>query len=62
MIFYIVETADKLLVGFLQRIIWIELIETGSIDHGEEEIAELLGRVFLIALGKFCLELCQFLV
>ena len=62
MIFYIVETSDKLLVGFLQRIIRIELIETGCIDHREEEIAELLGRVFLIALGKFSLEFFQFFV
>ena len=43
MIFYIVETADKLLVCLLQRIVRIELVETGCIDDGEEEIAEFLG-------------------
>ena len=39
MIFYVVETADKLLVGFLQRIIRIEFIETCSIDYREEEMS-----------------------
>ncbi len=43
MIFNIVETADKLLVGFLQRIIRIEFIETCCIDYREEEIAQFAG-------------------
>ena len=56
MIFYVVETADKLLVGFFQRIIRIEFIETGCIDYREDEIAQFLVEFSLSPLASSTLS------
>ena len=57
----IVETADELLVGMLQCIVRIQVVEAGCIDDGKEEIAQLTGRLFFILTFQFCFQLIQLL-
>ena len=45
MIFHIIEATDKLLIRLFEGIVRIEFVETGSIDDGEEEISQFLGRL-----------------
>ena len=45
--FHVVETFDKLLVGMFEGIVWIDFVETGSVDQTEHHITKLLGGMFL---------------
>ena len=57
----VVEAVDKLTIRLLKGIIRIELVETRSINHTEQEIAKFLSRAFLIFFVQLHLELTQFL-
>ena len=59
-VFHIIETANKLLVCQLERIVWIKMIEACRIDQTEQEIAKFLRCIFLVTLAEFCLQLTQF--
>ena len=58
---YVVEASDELGIGLVKRRIGINLVQTRGIDEGEEEVAKLFGRAFLVLLAYFSLQLGQFL-
>ena len=59
MLFDIVETTDKLLIRHLQRIVGIELIQSGGIDDSKKKITQLLLGLLLVFLAQLGLELIQ---
>ena len=61
MLLYVVEATDKFLVCLLQRIVRIQLIQAGSINHREQEIAQFLFRVLFVVALQFNLQFCQLL-
>ena len=44
----IIEATDKLIIGFFETGVGVELIEAGGIDKAEEKVAQLGLRAFLV--------------
>ena len=60
MLLYVVEPSDELLIGFLQSIVGIKVVKSCCIDYAKQEIAQLLGRFFLVFSFQFSFQLTQF--
>ena len=56
----VVEAADELLVGVLQGVVGVDLVEAGGIDETEQHVAEFFFGLLLVHVGHFGLKLLDF--
>ena len=61
MLLYIVETTDELLIGMLEGIVGVQMVESCCVDDAEKEITQFLRGFLFVLFSQFSFEFSEFL-